>query len=279
MCKGVLGLTKRKNSFVEGAFILIAANLITKVIGALFKIPLGNLLGAEGMGVFSVAYNVYTTLFVIATAGLPVAISKLVAECLATGRQEETGRVLRVSLAAFSLFGLAAAALLWLGADQLTAWVGNPMAALAVRAVAPSLLFVSVLAVIRGYYQGLSDMVPTAVSQVLEALGKLLVGYGAACLLLGKGFRPAGGRSRGHWRCHFWQRPVHRLPGGQMLERPAGRKGPGLPDAAPPHFGAHRLLRHPGDGGGLGDEPDQPDRYDHGDEPAARHRFFRQSGQ
>ena len=137
------------------------------------------------MGVFSVAYNVYTTLFVIATAGLPVAISKLVAECLATGRQEETGRVLRVSLAAFSLFGLAAAALLWLGADQLTAWVGNPMAALAVRAVAPSLLFVSVLAVIRGYYQGLSDMVPTAVSQVLEALGKLLVGYGAACLLLG----------------------------------------------------------------------------------------------
>lgn len=188
MCKGVLGLTKRKNSFVEGAFILIAANLITKVIGALFKIPLGNLLGAEGMGVFSVAYNVYTTLFVIATAGLPVAISKLVAECLATGRQEETGQVLRVSLAAFSLFGLAAAALLWLGADQLTAWVGNPMAALAVRAVAPSLLFVSVLAVIRGYYQGLSDMVPTAVSQVLEALGKLLVGYGAACLLLGKGF-------------------------------------------------------------------------------------------
>ena len=111
MCKGVLGLTKRKNSFVEGAFILIAANLITKVIGALFKIPLGNLLGAEGMGVFSVAYNVYTTWFVIATAGRPVAISKLVAECLATGRQEETGRVLRVSLAAFSLFGLAAAAL------------------------------------------------------------------------------------------------------------------------------------------------------------------------
>lgn len=181
-------MTKRRNSFVEGAFILIAANLITKVIGAIFKIPLGNMLGADGMGLFYVAYNIYTALFVISTAGLPVAISKMVSEANALGRQAESRRILTVALTAFSLFGLAATGVLWFGAGPFTRLVGNSAAFLAVRAVAPSLFFVSVMSVIRGYYQGLSDMVPTAVSQVLEALGKLVMGYLAASLLQRAGY-------------------------------------------------------------------------------------------
>lgn len=186
--KGVLGLTKRRNSFVEGAFILIAANLATKVIGAIFKIPLGNMLGADGMGLFYVAYNIYTALFVISTAGLPVAISKMVSEANALGRPAEGRRILSVALTAFSAFGLLATGVLWFGAGAFTRLVGNSGAMLAVRAVAPSLFFVSVMSVIRGYYQGLADMVPTAVSQVLEALGKLVLGYLAAKMLLGAGY-------------------------------------------------------------------------------------------
>lgn len=179
---------KNNNSFLEGAVILIGANLATKIIGALFKIPLGNLLGAQGMGIFTVAYNVYAALFVISTAGLPVAISKLVAQAQALGRRRECRRILTVSLVAFSLLGLGAWGLLWWGADAFSQWVGNELAALAVRAVAPSLFFVSLLSVVRGYHQGLCNMVPTAVSQVLEALGKLLVGYGAALWLLKAGY-------------------------------------------------------------------------------------------
>ncbi len=180
-------LSKTKNSFIEGAFILVVANALTKIIGAIFKIPLSNLMGSEGMGLFDVAYGIYTALFVIATAGLPVAISKMVSESRALGRREEASRIVSVALSAFAVFGLAATAVLWFGADLLAAKVGNSGAAPAVRAIAPSLFFVSVMSIIRGYYQGLSDMRPTAISQVLEAVGKLSVGYVAAWLMLKRG--------------------------------------------------------------------------------------------
>jgi len=177
-----------KNSFIRGAFMLAAASLGAKVIGALFKIPLGNLLGGDGMGVFTIAYNIYTALFVVSTAGLAVAISKMVSEANALGRQDESRRIFYTALTAFSLLGLAFWIILWLEADAFAGLVGSSGAAAAVRAAAPSLFLVSVMSVIRGYYQGLSDMAPTAVSQILEALGKLIVGYGAAWLLLQAGY-------------------------------------------------------------------------------------------
>lgn len=182
------GVGSGKNSFIRGAFVLAAASLAAKVIGALFKIPLGNLLGGDGMGIFTIAYNIYAALFVISTAGLPVAISKMVSEANALGRRDESRRIFFTALAAFSLLGLGFWVVLWLGADAFAALVGCSGAALAVRAAAPSLFLAAVMSVIRGYYQGLSDMTPTAVSQVLEALGKLMVGYGAARLLLQGGY-------------------------------------------------------------------------------------------
>lgn len=188
---GVVAVAKRRSSFVEGALILGVSGVVTRLIGAFFKIPLGNLLGGSGMGAFTVAYQIYSALFLLSTAGLPVAISKMVAEARGRGCPGEGKRIFRVALGTFSLVGLLLSAGLWVASPQVAALVGSPQAAPAVRAVAPSLFLVSIAAVIRGYHQGLGDMVPTAVSQVLEAVGKLVVGYGAAVILLNRGCSPA----------------------------------------------------------------------------------------
>ena len=118
-----------KNSFIRGAFVLAGASLGAKVIGALFKIPLGNLLGGDGMGVFTIAYNIYIALFVVSTAGLPVAISKMVSEANALGRQDESRRIFYTALIAFSLLGLVFWGALWLGADAFAGLVGSAGAA------------------------------------------------------------------------------------------------------------------------------------------------------
>lgn len=171
---------KRQQSFVQGAVVLIAANMTVKVIGAVFRIPLDQLLGKSGMGLFNVAYVLYTTMLVISTAGLPVAVSKMVSEAVSLGRVRETRRIALAAGLAFPAVGAAFSAVLYWGAEPLSALVGNSAAAPAVRAIAPSVFCVAVISVIRGYFQGLNDMTPTAVSQLIEALGKLLLGYGLA---------------------------------------------------------------------------------------------------
>lgn len=171
---------KKQQSFVQGAAVLIAANIAVKIIGAVFRIPLDQLLGKSGMGLFNVAYVLYTTMLVISTAGLPVAVSKLVSESVSLGRTREARRIALTAGLAFPAIGAAFSALLYWGAEPLSALVGNPAAAPAVRAIAPSVFCVALISVIRGYFQGLNNMTPTALSQLIEALGKLLLGYGLA---------------------------------------------------------------------------------------------------
>lgn len=166
---------------------MIAANLTVKVIGAVFRIPLDQLLGKSGMGLFNVAYVLYTTMLVVSTAGLPVAVSKLVAASHSLGRSREARRIAWTAGVVFAAVGAAFSAVLYWGAEALSALVGNPAAAPAVRAIAPSVFCVAVISVIRGYFQGLNDMGPTALSQLIEALGKLLLGYGLAYTASAKG--------------------------------------------------------------------------------------------
>lgn len=161
----------------------MAASLIVKVIGAFFQIPLQNLIGGErspAFGLFSAAYRLYTAMLVVSTVGLPAALSKMVAEATAFGREREVRRIVRVAAGIFVPVGAAASAVLFFGADTFARWIQNPAACAAVMAIAPSVLMVAVLSVFRGYYQGRANMVPTAVSQVIEALGKLFVGLGLA---------------------------------------------------------------------------------------------------
>lgn len=178
---------KKTASFIGGAAVLMVANLFVKVIGLAFKVPLTYLIGEEGMGHFSDAYTMYTWMFVLATAGLPVAVSKMVSESLALHRTREVRRILRVSLLFLTLLGLFGTGVLFLFADVLSAWIGNPLAAPGIRFIAPAMLFVAMMSAFRGFFQGQQNMVPTAVSEVSEALGKLIFGYGLAYLLLPKG--------------------------------------------------------------------------------------------
>lgn len=180
--------TAKKQGFLHGAMILAVAGIVVKVIGACFKIPLGAILKPEGMAAFSIAYNIYALLFVLSTAGVPVAVSKMIAEALARSRTFEVWRIYRVSLLAFVTIGSVATVVLFLGADYFAVFMGSSDAADAIRAISPAILFVSIASITRGYYQGNSNMIPTAMSQVIEAMGKLVIGLGLAWWLAHNGF-------------------------------------------------------------------------------------------
>ena len=167
---------KKTKSFVQGALILGVANLIVKVIGAFFKIPLNHLIGDDGMGYFNIAYQIYTFMFIVATAGFPIAISKMVAESTAKGNEQDARKVFSTALRFLAIIGILGTALLYFFPNQLEALVSVPGSSLGILAVSPAIFFVSISSVYRGYFQGRQNMYPTAASEVIEAAAKLLVG-------------------------------------------------------------------------------------------------------
>lgn len=167
----------KKQTFVQGALILAIAGIIVKVIGAAFKIPLNHLIHDEGMGLFGASYQIYTVLFIVATAGFPTAISKMVAESLAMGRRREAERIFKIALTILVSIGVVGSVFLFVFGKQLADFIKSPDSALAIQAIAPAVLCVSLMAAFRGYFQGRQNMNPTAVSEVVEALGKLIFGY------------------------------------------------------------------------------------------------------
>ncbi|MCI9626340.1 MAG: polysaccharide biosynthesis protein [Clostridia bacterium] len=175
----------QSQSVLGGTLILLIANLAVKIIGAGFKIPLTNLIGDHGMGYFNSGYSVYAGVFIIATAGLPVAVSRMVSESMALGRLKETKRIFFIAYLIFIVIGILGSCVLFFGARQIEAITDLPGTYMVIQAIAPALLFVSLMSVYRGFFQGMSNMAPTAVSEVVEALGKLVVGYLLAYLLLG----------------------------------------------------------------------------------------------
>jgi stage V sporulation protein B len=177
-------LPSKNQNFLRGAFFLSIATAAVKVIGALYKIPIQNLLGTEGTSIYGVAYHIYTLLFVLATAGLPVAISKMVSESNASGRQNDAARIFSVAFIPFLFIGTAGALVMLLFADQIAVLMNTEEAAWAIRAIAPSVFLIVIICPYRGYYQGHGNMKPTAVSQVLEAVGKLIFGTGLTIIVL-----------------------------------------------------------------------------------------------
>ncbi len=162
--------------FLQGVSILTLSTLIVKVIGLVYKIPMLHYLGAEGMGYFNAAYELYSLFFVVATAGLPLAMSVLVAESLAFGRLRNVKKIFRVSMGLFLVIGVVGALAMSLLAAPLAEALGSPRASLAIATLAPAVFLVSLISAIRGYFQGAGSMTPTALSQVIEAVGKLFPG-------------------------------------------------------------------------------------------------------
>lgn len=192
-------MSEKQKSFVEGAAVLGIAGLIVKVIGAVFRIPLVNAVGTEGMGYYNVAYPIYALLLVVSTAGLPTAVSKLVAEKAAVGDYAGAHDTFKTAFRVLVIIGAATSLLMFAAggfiADSI---VMQPKGMFSLMAISPALFFVAALSAYRGYFQGLQLMSPTAVTQVIEQVGKLIFGlylaylwmpggpeYGAAGALVG----------------------------------------------------------------------------------------------
>lgn len=182
-----MGKHEKKSTFFGGAAILAAGIAIVKLIGALYKIPLFNIIGDEGTGHFNNAYVIYNLLLMVSTAGLPVALSKSISEASTLGKRNQVHRTFSVALAAFFVLGTISFAVMFALAQPLADLQGDGAAVQAVRAIAPACFFVCVLSTFRGYAQGHANMVPTAVSQIIEALGKLTIGLALAWLLVRAG--------------------------------------------------------------------------------------------
>lgn len=174
----------KKQSFLFGSAILILSALAAKLTGALFRIPLANMLGGTGMGYFSGAYGIFMTIYAVSVTGLPAAVAKVTAENSALERYANLRRVKSSALLFFSFCGLAFTAVMLLLAYPFCKYInGSPETTPAVLAIAPSVFFGCVTSVYRGYYEGLRNMFPTAVSQIVEGLTKLCSGL-ALCLLV-----------------------------------------------------------------------------------------------
>ena len=182
--------TQKQNSFFGGAAILAAGILIVKLIGMFYKIPLINIIGEAGAADFTNAYNIYAVLLTVSTAGLPVAVSKLVSEANALDRRNQVRRTFRLALVLFLALGLVSFLVMFFRADALAGMMNDSKAAAGIRALAPAVVCVDCLAALRGYSQGHSNMAPTSVSQIIEALCKLVVGLGLAFWLVKQGKDP-----------------------------------------------------------------------------------------
>ena len=180
------GKGKQKGqSYLHGAAILTVGVIIMKVLGFFYKIPLTNILGDEGNSMFKSAYDIYFVFFTLATAGLPVALSRLVAEADAEGRPRQEQKLFRVALTAFSVLGLVLASIMFFFPHWLAeVYLENPDAAPSVRAMAPAILLVCMVSAYRGYFQGNGNMIPTTVDEVLEVLFKVISGLVIAVLVL-----------------------------------------------------------------------------------------------
>ena len=184
----------QKEGFVSGALILLVSGIIVKILGALFKIPLTNIIGDSGMGLFSFAMQFFSLLFVVAAAGLPVAESHLVSDALARGKRGYAQAIVTQAIVVFGGTAVMLAVLLAVFAPNLCRLFGEQLdAAWCLLAIAPAIVLVTIEAALRGWYQGTGNMVPTAASQVAEAIGKLVMGLwlAQACLRAGYGISGA----------------------------------------------------------------------------------------
>lgn len=165
---------KASVQFVKGAAILGAAGLVSKLLGAVYRIPYQNIAGDIGLYVYMQVYPLYTTLLILATAGFPIAISKIVSERIAVGDAAGARKAFRVASITLVILGLFFFALLYGGAGLIARFMGDEHLTQPLRAVAWSLPLVPMVAILRGYFQGHQNMMPTGVSQVMEQLVRVI---------------------------------------------------------------------------------------------------------
>lgn len=179
MSKEQSGATK-KQSFLGGAAVLALATAIVKVIGAVYKIPLQHYIGEQGFSYFNTAYDIYSVLLMISTTGLPVAMSRMISEAQALGQSAQIRNIYRISRKVFLWLGLIGTVGMAALSYPLALLHGQKLAWFAILCLSPAVLFICITSSYRGFFQGQGNMTPTSVSQVMEALCKLVIGLGLA---------------------------------------------------------------------------------------------------
>ena len=177
---------KAANFVVQGS-ILAAAGILVRIIGMLYRMPLNDIIGKQGNGYYTSAYNVYNILLILSSYSMPVAVSKMISSRLARGEYANCRRILRVGLIYATVAGGAAAAILWFGADLFAELIKTPMSRYALKTLAPTIWIMAYLGVLRGYFQGMGTMVPTAFSPIIEQIVNAVVSVAAAGLLFQTG--------------------------------------------------------------------------------------------
>lgn len=173
--------------FLKGAAILGLSGIVVKLLGAAFKIPLGNIVSETTMAYYAPSYYVYSFFIVIATAGIPLAVSKLVAENLVVDRHKEAYRIFRCSLVLLSAIGILSFIIVFFGADYIADFLHVPNAKVPMQLISPALLIFPVMSAYRGYFQGMQVMGPTAASQVVEQVFRVTSGLILATIFFRKG--------------------------------------------------------------------------------------------
>ena len=175
----------KSQSLLNGAFVLVVATVLVKIIGALFKIPLSMLIGEVGRGYFNTAYEIYTPLYSISMAGLPVAVSRMVAKERSLGNFRDVRLVRKVAVRLFLLTGAVGTLIMFAISYPYVKYIAGYVENIwCVLAIAPAIFFCCCMSTYRGYYEGLQNMMPTAISQVIEALGKVVFGLTLSYLSL-----------------------------------------------------------------------------------------------
>ncbi len=190
-------MSDTKKTFLKGAVIMGLAGVLIKFLGAIFRIPLGNIIGAQGLAYYQGAYPIYVFLLTLSTAGIPTAISKMISEKRAEDQYGEAHRIFKASFKLMLGIGIVTAAILFFGAEYICELMKNPGAFYSMRAIAPALIFVPMMSAYRGYFQGMQDMAPTATSQVIEQFFRVGFGLALAIAFLSQGleFAAAGASS------------------------------------------------------------------------------------
>ena len=175
----------KKQTFLGGVAILILCSIIAKFLGAVYRIPLTWILGGEGLGLYQLVFPLFSLLLVISSTGMPTAISKMIAK--REGNINEINQVFKISLITLLIFGVLAGLFMFLCANLLSSVQGNELVTLPYMVISFAIVFVSILSAFRGYFQGRLNMVPTAVSNVVEQSAKLIFGLVFSYLLIGYG--------------------------------------------------------------------------------------------
>ncbi|MEK8132456.1 polysaccharide biosynthesis protein [Paenibacillus filicis] len=173
-----------KDSLVKGTLILTLAALVARALGVVQRIPLVYLLGDIGMAAYGIAFNLYSVLLVVATAGIPSALSKMISERTALGKHEEADRIYRAALLFAVIAGVIMTVIMYVGAPYFASGILNPQATLPIQAIAPALLLFPLIAIMRGYFQGRRMMMPNGISQIIEQIFRVATSVALAYLLL-----------------------------------------------------------------------------------------------